>query len=264
MLYPDLDGKQVVITGGASNIGRGITHCFAEQHAAITIVDIDVEKAESTRREALELGARSCAVLEADLGEPERCTRVIERAAESAGTIDVLVNNMGWGDPSLFLDSDPARWERMWKLNLGATIGCSHAALVLMRKRRQGAIVSIASDAAQGVPNQAVYGAMKAGIVALTKALAKEFGRYNVRVNAIAPGIVLPASEDDAGRGSIWRQGQTVLTDQQIQDTYQLSALKRATHARDIGNAALFFASDAAARQVTGQIISVSGGWWMP
>lgn len=264
MLDPDLDHKQVVITGGASNIGRGITHCFAQQHAAITIVDIDVEKAESTRREALDLGAPSCTVLKADLSEPEQCSRAIQQAAENAGTIDVLINNMGWGDPSLFLDSDPTRWDRMWRLNLGATIGCSHAALALMRQRHRGAIVSIASDAAQGVPNQAVYGAMKAGIVTLTKALAKEFGRYNIRVNAIAPGIVLPASDDDAGRGSIWRQGQTVLTDKQIDETHRLSALKRATHARDIGNAALFFASDTLARQVTGQILSVSGGWWMP
>ena len=108
----------------------------------------------------------------------------IQQAAEAAGTIDVLVNNMGWGDPSLFLDTDPSRWDRMWRLNLGATIGCSHAALSLMRARRQGAIVSIASDAAQGVPNQAVYGAMKSGVVALTKALAKEFGRYGIRVRA--------------------------------------------------------------------------------
>jgi 2-hydroxycyclohexanecarboxyl-CoA dehydrogenase len=264
MLDLALAGKQVVVTGGASNIGRGITHAFARQSAAITIIDIDSEKAEATRSEALDLGAQSCTVLVADLGEPERCSIAVQQAAETAGTLDVLVNNMGWGDPSLFLDSDPARWDRMWRLNLGATIGCSHAALALMRARRQGAIVSIASDAAQGVPNQAVYGAMKSGVVALTKALAKEFGRYGIRVNAVAPGIVLPESEADAGSGSIWRQGQTVLTEKQISDTHQLSALKRATHAQDIANAVLFFASDVTARQVTGQLISVSGGWWMP
>ena len=118
MLDLQLEDKHVVITGGASNIGRGITHCFAEQGAAITIVDRDVEKADSTRQEAIELGATSCVVLEADLGEPERCSQAIAQAAEAAGGIDVLINNMGWGDPSLFLDSGPVRWDRMWRLNL--------------------------------------------------------------------------------------------------------------------------------------------------
>lgn len=263
MLDLELNDRVVVVTGGASNIGRGIVHAFASQQARVIIVDLDEDKAASTRDEALELGAADCRVVPADLSDPDNCTALIRQIHDTEQRIDVLVNNFGWGDPGLLLSTDSAQWDRMWRMNLATTIACSHSALSGMRARRQGCIVSLASDAAQGVANQAVYGAMKAGVVAFSRAIANEFGRYNIRANTISPGIVYPAP-GDAGAGSVWNRGTTVLTDEQIRDTYQLSALKRGTRPADIGHAALFLASEVTARQVTGQLISVSGGWWMP
>jgi NAD(P)-dependent dehydrogenase (short-subunit alcohol dehydrogenase family) len=259
----ELTDRVVVVTGGASNIGRGIVHAFAQQGANVVIVDFDETKGAATLKEALELGAADSRLIAADLSTAEGCGAAMRTVLDAYGSIDVLVNNFGWGGPGLLLTTDGAHWDLMWRMNLGATIACSHAVLSDMKARKRGAIVSLASDAAQGVPNQSVYGAMKAGVVAFTRAIAKEFGRYEVRANAISPGVVFP-QPGDAGDKSVWSQGKTVLTDKQIEDTYALQALRRATRPSDIAQAALFLASDVTARQVTGQIISVSGGWWMP
>jgi NAD(P)-dependent dehydrogenase (short-subunit alcohol dehydrogenase family) len=259
----ELRDRIVVVTGGASNIGRGIVHAFARQGACVLLVDIDGEKAAATCAEARELGAARCEFLYADLSQPEHGREVIERAIAGFGHVDVLVNNFGWGDPGLLLGTSPDRWDRLWRMNLEATIACSQAALFDMKARRAGAIVSLASDAAQGVPNQSVYGALKAGVIAFTKAIAREFGRYQVRANAVSPGIVYPEA-GASGTGSVWSQGRVVLSEKQIQDTQALSALGRETTADDIAHAVLFFASEVTGRQLTGQVLSVSGGWWMP
>jgi NAD(P)-dependent dehydrogenase (short-subunit alcohol dehydrogenase family) len=228
MLDLELNGRLVVITGGASNIGRGIAHAFAGQGSRVVIVDFDEVKGATTRGEALELGAASCELIASDLSTPDLCTAAMQTVLDAYGQVDVLVNNFGWGGPGLLLTTDSAHWDQMWRMNLGATIACSHAVLSDMKVRRRGSIVSIASDAAQGVPNQSVYGAMKAGVAAFTRAIAKEFGRYQIRANAISPGVVFPQS-GDAGDKSVWSQGKTVLTEKQIEDTYELQALKRAT-----------------------------------
>ncbi|MGE0667433.1 MAG: SDR family NAD(P)-dependent oxidoreductase [Sphingomonadales bacterium] len=255
--------RVVVVTGGASNIGRGIVHAFARQGADLVIVDIDDAKAEATRQEAVGLGAAACACVHADLSDAGACAGFVADIEKARGRIDVLVNNMGWGDPGLLLQTRPEQWDRLWRLNLGATIACSHAVLAGMKERRGGALVALASDAAQGVPNQSVYGALKSGVIAFTKAVAREFGRYGIRANAVSPGIVVPGPEE-AGQGSVWNRGDTVLSERQIAATLDLSALRRPTTADDIAMAVLFLASDTAARQITGQHISVGGGWWMP
>lgn len=255
--------KIVVVTGGASNIGRAIVHAFARQQARVVLIDIDEEKARATSLEALELGAQQCRVVPADLSVIDNATEVITRVIDTDQRIDLLVNNFGWGDPGLLLNTTSDQWERLWRMNLGVTIACTQAALFDMKVRRAGAIVSLASDAAQGVPNQSVYGALKSGVVSFTRAVANEFGRYGIRSNVVSPGIVLPAP-DAAGARSVWSQGAVVLSEKQIEETHRLSALRRETHAEDIAQAVLFFGSEVTARQVTGQTLSVSGGWWMP
>ncbi len=261
-----LQDKNVVVTGGASNIGRGIVHAFAEEGARLFLLDIDEAKGTQTCAEACDKGASSCTFVRADLSDPEGCTISIGQIVddlEGEGGIDALINNFGWGDPGLLLATVPEQWDRLWRMNLGATIGCSQAALGDMKKRQKGAIVSIASDAAQGVPNQSVYGAMKGGVITFTKSVAQEFGRYNIRANVISPGVVFPES-GDAGERSVWNRGEVVLSEKQINETHKLQSLRRATRPADIANAALYFASEVSGRQVTGQHLSVSGGWWMP
>ena len=148
-------------------------------------------------------------------------------------------------------------------MNLACTIACSQAALVDMKARQRGNIVQIASTAAEGPPGPfSVYGALKAGVVSFTKSVAKEFGRYNIRTNVIAPGIVLP-TEGATGAASVWTQHDP-LTEKQIQDGFASAPLRRGSEAEDIAQAVMFFASEVTARQVTGQTLSVSGGAWIP
>jgi len=128
-------------------------------------------------------------------------------------------------------------------------------------ERRSGAIVSIASDAAFGEFRMADYGAMKAGVLAFTRTIAKEYGRYGIRANAVAPGLVIPA-ESEIGEGSLWKVN-IGMGPKEIQNIESGIPLRRRSEAVDIAWSVLFFASERA-RQLTGQLVSVSGGFAMP
>jgi len=196
----------VLVTGGASHIGRGIVHAFAEHGARIHVADIDAPQAERTAAEARALGAALVTVTVADLSSAAACRDTVQAAIAALGHLDVLVNNVGWTVPSFFLEQDAERWDQTWAINLRSVLACTHAALEHMRPRGTGAVVSIASDAAFGEPRQSDYGAAKAGVVALTKSLAREFGRYAIRLNAIAPGLVPPEDAASLGERSLWRE----------------------------------------------------------
>jgi NAD(P)-dependent dehydrogenase (short-subunit alcohol dehydrogenase family) len=259
----ELADKRVVVTGGASHIGRAIVHAFAGEQGRVVIVDLDEEKAERTRKEALDLGAGGCVVVRADLSSPEGCVGAIEDALPAFGGIDVLVNNFGWGEPRPLLESTGEYWDRLWRMNLECTVACSQRALREMKSQGRGSIVSLASDAAQGGAGPfGVYGALKAGVIALTRSIAREFGRDGVRANAVAPGVV-PPEAGAAGDESVWRRTEP-LSERQIEVAAATSARHRVTTSKDVAQAVVFFASEVTARQVTGQMMSVSGGWWMP
>ena len=198
----------------------------------------------------------------ADLSTADACRDAVTSAIATLGALDVLVNNVGWTQSAFFLEHDPERWERTWAMNLRPVLACTHAALGHMRERGAGNVVSIASDAAFGEPRQSDYGAMKAGVVALTKSLAREFGRYGIRLNAVAPGLVPPDDPDALGAHSLWRTAQ--FSDDQLAAIRRATPLGRFTTPRDVAQAVLFFASDVTGRQLTGQVLSVSGGAHMP
>jgi NAD(P)-dependent dehydrogenase (short-subunit alcohol dehydrogenase family) len=257
-----LADRAVVVTGGASHIGRGIVHAFAEQGARVHIVDLDGERAERTAAEARERGAAGVTVTVTDLSDADACRSAVDGAIAAAGRLDVLVNNVGWTESAFFLEHEPRRWERTWALNLRPALACTHAALAHMRARQAGNVVSIASDAAFGEARQSDYGAMKAGVVTLTKALAREFGRYGIRLNAVAPGLVPPDDRGDLGAHSMWRSAQ--FNDDQLAAIRRGTPLGRFSTPRDVAQAVLFFASEVTGRQLTGQVLSVSGGAHMP
>lgn len=259
-------GARVVVTGGASNIGRGIVHEFASEGARIVISDIDEPQAEKVRAEALEKGAEAVELAIADLTTQDGADAAIGSAVGAWGGIDVLVNNAGWSVPGFVAtDTDRDKWQRTIEINLYSAIGATQAAIGPMKEAGGGAIVFIASDAAFGQIRQGVYGASKAAMVALARTTAKEHGRHGIRSNIVCPGLVIPDGPDAIGASSLWAVGEdSVFNQKQIDFMIKDTPLKQLTSAEDVGRAVLWFSSPRAAKQLTGQMISVSGGYTMP
>lgn len=259
------DGARVLITGGGANIGRGISLAFAREGARVLVVDVDAEQAETVAALAREAGAADAVSLGLDLTKDGAGARAVGAAVDAWGGLDVLVNNVGWSRPGFFsTQTDRSLWQRTVDLNLFTAIDCTQNALPLFRQGG-GAVVFLASDSAGGVVRQGVYGATKAGIVALSRTVAREEGRYGVRSNVIAPGLVLPPDSEAVGRSSVWADGRDALfDDSQLQHVLTTQALRRRTTPEDVANAVIWVASPVAARQVTGQTVAVGGGSYMP
>jgi NAD(P)-dependent dehydrogenase (short-subunit alcohol dehydrogenase family) len=172
------------------------------------------------------------------------------------------VNNVGSiGKATFFLDLEPERWEQAFWLNLFPTFNATHAVLPKMVERRDGAIVSIASDATFGEPRMSDYGPMKAGVLAFSRIIAKEFGRFGIRANSICPGLVLP--EPDAIGEHILRAGDVGFGEREVDNITSSIPLRRRPEATDLAAAVAMLAPERA-RMLTGQLLSVSGGFAMP
>jgi len=262
----DLQDARVLVTGGASNIGRGIVHAFAREGARIVIADVDEVQAMKVHDEAVALGAAEVIVAALDLTEAGAGARAATPLLERWGGVDVLVNNAGVSIAGFVAeDTDRARWQKMVDLNLFGAIECTQAVIPAMRDAGAGSIVYIASDAAFGQIRQAVYGATKAAVIAFARTTAKEHGRHGIRTNVVCPGLVIPAGDDAVGASSLWAEGRdAVFNDKQIAFLEKDTPLRRLTEVDDIANAVVWMSSTTAARQVTGQVISVSGGYVMP
>lgn len=258
-------GTRVVVTGGAANIGRGISLGFAAEGARVLVVDVDASRAEAVRRQLLAAGAQDAAAVDVDLTQQDSGQRVAHAAMEAFGGVDVLVNNAGWSQPGFFsTQTSRELWQRTVDVNLFAAIDCTQALLGAMREAG-GAVVFLASDSAAGVVRQGIYGATKAGLIALARTVAKEEGRYGIRSNVVAPGLVPPPEDEEVGQHSVWAQGRAALFDDaQLAHVLKTQALRRITTAEDIAHAVLWVSSPIAARQVTGQVIAVGGGSYMP
>lgn len=261
-----LAGARVLVTGGASNIGRAIVHAFAEEGCRIVISDIDDEQATAVQSEAIERGARSAVVCAGDLTLADAAEAAVDAVTSRWGGIDVLVNNAGWSVPGFLSDdTDRSRWQRTVEVNFYTAVATTQAALTPMIDAGSGSIVFIASDAAFGQIRQGIYGATKAAVVALARTTAKEQGRNGIRSNIVCPGLVLPDGPEAVGRKSLWSVGQdAVFDDKQIEYLRKDTPLRRLTTAEDVAMSVLWLSSESAARQVTGQMFSVSGGYTMP
>lgn len=255
-----LSGKRVIVTGGASNIGRAIARTFGDEGAEVMILDRDLIQAERTAGDIRSAGGQAD-VVSVDVTDPAACEDVTTRI-DAGRPIDILVNNVGWNGPQeFFLGLSPERWDKSYRRNLLPTFAMTHAVLPHMMRRRSGAIVSISSDAAFGEHRVADYGAMKAGVLAFSRAIAKEYGRYGIRSNAVMPGMIIP-QEGDIGEGSYWT-ADTGIGAKEITNIEARIPLGRRSEARDVAWTTAFLASERA-RQLTGQVVSVSGGFAMP
>ncbi|MFO1080563.1 MAG: SDR family NAD(P)-dependent oxidoreductase [Reyranellaceae bacterium] len=256
-----LKDKVAVVTGGGSNIGRAIAHEFAREGAKVAILDRDIEQARKTVAEIEAAGGRAVA-WQLDVTDVEATRLVVDTVETELGPIAALVNNVGWnGKAEFFLGLTPERWRKAFELNLFSTFNVTHHVLPRMVERRDGSIVSIASDAGFGEFRMADYGAMKAGVLAFTRTIAKEYGRYGIRANSVAPGLVIPAP-DDIGDGSLWKDD-IGMGPKEVRNIEAGIPLRRRSEAADIAWSVVFLSSERA-RQLTGQVLSVSGGFQMP
>lgn len=243
------EGQIAVVTGGGSGIGRAAVSRLAAEGAAVAALDLDDEAASrATARLDGSIGLR-CDVT--DAGE---VTAAVEEAERSLGPVTVLVNAAGWDRPSRFVDTEPESWDRVLAVNLRGPLLVAHAVLRRMiAAGAGGAVVNVASDAGRvGSSGEVVYSAAKGGVIAFTKAVAREVARHGIRVNAVAPGPT------DTPFLRAFTDGAEGLIDAMVRQT----PLRRLAEPDDVAAAIAFLASSDA-RHVTGQVLSVSGGLTM-
>ncbi|MGE5291246.1 MAG: SDR family NAD(P)-dependent oxidoreductase [Micromonosporaceae bacterium] len=244
-----LSGKIAIVTGAGQGIGRAIAEKLAAEGATVVVADIDEAAAGQTARA---IGGGAIAVT-TDVTSAESVTAMTGRVKSRFGRIDVLVNNAGWDKAGPFTDSDPADWDRIIRINLYGVLNTSKAVLPIMVAQGCGTVVNIASDAGRvGSSGEAVYSAAKGGVIAFTKATAREMARYQVTANCVCPG---PA--DTALFASIGGDNPK-LRDALI----RAIPLRRLAEPADVAGAVAFLASGDAAF-ITGQTVSVSGGLTM-
>jgi 2-hydroxycyclohexanecarboxyl-CoA dehydrogenase len=267
----DLAGKTVIVTGGASNIGRGIVLGFAREGSNIVLADIDEPQAQKVVATANTLGGKAIFV-KTDITQYNEVEAMVNKAVAEFKQIDVLVNNAGWNGGLPFMDRTREQNEKEVAINLWGPINCIRAVLPHMIQRKSGSIVSIGSDAGRvGESLSTIYSACKAGIIALSKSLARELGRrYGIRLNVVCPGLTLPGNppghyapgSEEVGEKSMWSYPwySAEKIEEIIKKAYPLGKIGSP---EDIANAVLFLASNKAAGHITGQTLSVSGGYTM-
>lgn len=262
-----LSGKTAIVTGGASNIGKAITEGLVAEGANVVIADVDNAQAEKVATELRKTGPGGALFIEADVTNALQIEEMAAQTIGHFGQIDILVNNAGWTANGLFLDKPVEDFEREIAINLWGPINCVRAVAPSMIERCSGKIITIGSDAGRvGEYQEAVYSACKGGVIAWSKALAREFGKFNLNVNVVCPGLTLPESSDDAGANSLWHseshQSQIFQNDEVLSKVVRRYPLRRHGVPNDIVPLVLLLASDKSS-YTTGQVISVSGGYAM-
>lgn len=257
-----LEGKTIIVTGGGSNIGRAITLAFAREGSNIAIAEIDEGQGQKVAEQAKDLGGNAI-VVKTDVTKLADVEAMVKKALEEFKKIDVLVNNVGWDIPQLFMETSEDFWDKVIRLNYRSDLNCIKTVLPHMIEQKSGAIVSIGSDAGRvGEFRESVYSGCKAAVIGLSKAVAREVGRFGVRLNVVCPGVVVPAPED-IGEESMWKGGVSEVFTPEVQERAAKGyALRRLGKAEETANAVVFLASGAA-NYITGQTLSVSGGYSM-
>ncbi len=261
-----LKSKTVIVTGGGSNIGRGIVLAFAAEGAKVVNAEIDEEQGRKVVEQVAASGGEAMLV-PTDVSDWGSVQAMVERTLGVYGVVDVLVNNAG-GTPRNrpFVEKPREEWEREINLNYWGVINCIRAVIDHMMERHYGKIVSIASasgQSGQAAIDLAVYGGAKGGVIALSRGLAWELGRYGINVNTVCPGWIVPATEDDVGENSFWKRwGYETYTSEVLEKAKRFWPIPRLGRPEDIANTVLFLASDRASF-LTGQTIGVGGGLTM-
>lgn len=258
-----LRDRSVVVTGAGSNIGRAVALTFAAEGARLTLADIDAGQTERVAARALESGAASAQFVRTDVTDLEQVESMMATVNERHGSVDVFVNCVGWDQLMYFTDTTPEFWQKVISVNYVGVLNGTRAALRYMIPEQRGSIVAISSDASrQGEPREAVYGGVKAAINSFMKTVAKENGRAGIRCNVVCPGVTIPEDDEEVGENSMWRDRESMFTPEQLEKVARSLPLRKLGRPQDVANAVVFLASDAAGH-ITGQVLSVSGGYSM-
>lgn len=240
--------KTVLITGGSRGIGRAAAYAFAGAGYGVAVnYNNSAEKAAGLCRE-LEKFSVKALPFKADVSDKRAVEKMCAEIEKSMGGIDVLVNNAGIAEQALFTDITEEMWDRMFAVNVKGAYNCTQAVLPRMIREKCGRIVNISSMwGISGASCEVHYSASKAALIGFTKALAKEVGLSGITVNCVAPGVI---STDMNGS----------LTPEVLAELKEETPLNRLGTPEDAANAILFLASEKAAF-ITGQILSVDGGF---
>ena len=250
-----LNQRVVIITGGGGGIGSATARRFGEEGAKVAVLDIDGAAAERVAADIVAAGGAAQSFT-CDITDHAGVARTVAAVEGALGPLEVLVNNAGWDVFRPFLQTTPAEWGRLIAINLVGALNLHHAVLPGMVARRHGRVVNIASDAARvGSSGEAVYAACKAGIVGLSKTLAREHAHHRITVNVVCPGPT------DTNLFAEYRKG--ARHPEKLDEAFRRAIpMGRIGAPADLPGAICFFASDDAA-YITGQVLSVSGGLTM-
>jgi 3-oxoacyl-[acyl-carrier protein] reductase len=243
------DRKVAIVTGGGQGIGRAIALDLAENGVDVVVADINLETAEVAAAEAAVAGSTPLA-FELNVADAKNVEALVEKVLEKYGRIDYLINNAGITRDTLMMRMGDDAWQAVIDINLTGTYLCSKAVLRAMMKQRDGRIVNISSVVgAMGNAGQANYAASKAGVVGLTKSLAREVAARGITVNAVAPGFIQTAMTD-------------ALPEKAREDLVNLIPNGRLGTPEDVAAAVRFLVSEEAS-YITGHVLHVNGGMYM-
>ncbi len=245
-----LEGKVALVTGGSRGIGRAIALRLAADGADIALCARSVEPAEAVGREVEALGRR-CLVRQADVSQSDQAEELIGAVVDELGSLYALINNAGITRDNLLMRMKEEDWDAVMQVNLKGAFNCARAAVRPMLKARAGRIISITSVVGlQGNAGQANYAASKAGLIGLTKSMARELASRSITVNAVAPGLVPDTGMTDELPADV------------VEGMLAQVPLGRPGTPDDVAHAVAFLAAEEAA-YITGQVLSVDGGMAM-
>lgn len=242
-----MNRKTAIVTGGSRGIGRSISENLAREGYNVVINYRSFEQNAEELKERLLSEGFSVDIFRADVSLASEAESLIEFAKMRFGGLDVLVNNAGIAEIKLFTDITDEDWDKMIRTNLNSVFYCSKHALKYMLPQKSGKIINISSIwGLIGASCEVHYSVTKAGIIALTKSLAKELGPSNIHVNCVAPGVI----DTDMNRG---------FSEEELRDITSEIPMMKMGLPQDIAEAVLFFASDKS-NFITGQVLSPNGG----
>ena len=245
--------KKVLITAGASGIGREMVRAFARAGAKVAVLDVDAAALAALCDESPAVIAEAC-----DLADRAQVEGVVPRLIASLGGLDVLVNNAGIAGATAPLEQvKPEDWDRVMRVNLGGTFDVTRLSIATLKQSRGGCIINMSSAAGRlGYPQRSAYATSKWGIIGLTKTLSMELGAYGIRVNAILPGPVAGERMQRVLEGRAAQSGRSI--EEERVSALANQSLKTFTEAGEIAALALFLASDSA-KTISGQALSIDG-----